>query len=84
MSVQISGSTLFNVLQVTQEFFSLTSEEPLKGKVKQSGNEKFRRVKEAFLGSSDSPRVASLEPVSSVRSPARPPVCSFQSPLQRI
>lgn len=59
MSVQISGSTLFNVLQVTQEFFSLTSEEPLKGTVS-SQEMKVSQGKRGVLGSSDSPHVASL------------------------
>lgn len=45
MSVQISGSTLFNVLQVTQGFFLADFGGTLKEESEQSGNESFAGVK---------------------------------------
>lgn len=91
MSVQISGSTLFNVLQVTQEFFSLTLEAPKKEKwaVRKL---KFCRVKgrKRFPNFSQNPLMLSrcliyrfplsaLTVSEGTRWPAQPSVCSFQN-----
>lgn len=91
MSVQISGSTLFNVLQVTQEFFSLTLEAPKKEKwaVRKL---KFCRVKrrKRFPSFSQNPLMLSrcliyrfplsaLTASEGIRWPAQPSVCSFQN-----
>lgn len=70
MSVQISGSTLFNVLQVTQEFFLADFGGTEKGKVSSQEIKVLqgKEGKSCFFSSPDSLSAQSL-PYSISRSP---------------